>query len=42
MHGFDLVTPVSLQDGLPHSITVKYGQTDTDLFGTSQTIVCAP
>ena len=40
-HGYDLATPVSLMDGLSHSIRVKFGGTNINLFGTPKTIMCA-
>ncbi|MEJ7667751.1 MAG: PQQ-dependent sugar dehydrogenase [Casimicrobiaceae bacterium] len=41
IHGFDVITPASLKDGQPHSITVKFAGTATDLSQTPKTIACA-
>lgn len=40
-HGFAFPVPVALRDGLPHSITVKFGGTGTNLSNTPKTFTCA-
>jgi hypothetical protein len=39
-HGFTFPVPLSLKDGQPHSISVKFAGTSTDLNGTPKSITC--
>jgi len=40
-HGFIFHTPASLKDGLPHTISVKFGGTNTNLSDSPRTSSCA-
>ncbi len=40
VHGFNIPTPVSLKDGLPHSILVRVANTGVDLNNTPKNINC--
>ncbi|HKV38886.1 MAG TPA: hypothetical protein VJX67_06710, partial [Blastocatellia bacterium] len=40
-HGFNFPMPASLKDGVPHTITVKFGGTNTNLSNTPKTFTCA-
>lgn len=39
-HGFNFQVPASLKDGQPHTITVKFGGTNTNLSNTQKTFTC--
>ena len=39
-HGFKFAVPANLKNGQPHSITVKFSGTTTDLSSTPKTITC--
>ncbi|HKV41837.1 MAG TPA: PQQ-dependent sugar dehydrogenase [Blastocatellia bacterium] len=39
-HGFNFPVPANLKDGQPHSITVKFGGTSTDLSNTPKMFTC--
>jgi hypothetical protein len=41
-HGFKFAVPASLKNGQPHSITVKFSGTSTNLSNTPRTITCFP
>jgi RHS repeat-associated protein len=41
LHGFSYTVPASLKNGQPHSITVKFAGTGTNLAGTPRSITCS-
>ena len=41
-HGFSFTVPVSLKDGMAHSIEVRFGGTNTLLVSTPRSITCSP
>jgi len=41
LHGYSYAVPASLKNGQPHSITVKFAGTGTNLAGTPRSITCS-
>jgi RHS repeat-associated protein len=41
LHGYSYAVPTSLKNGQPHSITVKFSGTGTNLAGTPRSITCS-
>jgi len=41
-HAFSFTVPNGLKDGQPHSISVKFGGTSTNLNSTPRVITCSP
>jgi hypothetical protein len=42
IHGFSFSTPARIKDGLPHTVTIKFSGTNTNLFNTPRTVTCGP